>query len=88
MTLLANRYEIILDIGSALQYLHVDWGQHQQCIVHGDIKASNVLLDPSHNAKLSDFGLVRLVDHETGSQTTDVVQGTFGYIDPAFLDTS
>ncbi|XBI22200.1 hypothetical protein VPH35_063246 [Triticum aestivum] len=84
----SKRYEIILDLGSALQYLHVDCEQGQQCIVHGDIKSSNVLLGSSYNAKLGDFGLARFVHHETGSQTTDVVQGTYGYIDPVFVDTS
>ncbi|KAM3354622.1 hypothetical protein ACQJBY_025374 [Aegilops geniculata] len=83
-----KRYEIILDLGCALQYLHVDCEQQQQCIVHGDIKSSNVLLDTSYGAKLGDFGLARFVDHETGSQTTDVLQGTYGYIDPVFIDTS
>ncbi|KAI5002133.1 hypothetical protein ZWY2020_026783 [Hordeum vulgare] len=83
-----KRHGIILDLGSALQYLHVDCEQQQQCIVHGDIKSSNVLLDPSYGAKLGDFGLARFVDHETGSHTTDVLQGTYGYIDPVFIDTS
>ncbi|KAF7033180.1 hypothetical protein CFC21_054515 [Triticum aestivum] len=84
----SKRYEIILDLGSALQYLYVDCEQGQQCIVHGDIKSSNVLLGSSYGAKLGDFGLARFVLHETGSQTTDVLQGTFGYIDPVFLNTS
>ncbi|VAH24995.1 unnamed protein product [Triticum turgidum subsp. durum] len=84
----SKRYEIILDLGSALQYLHVDCEQHQQCIVHGDIKSSNVLLGSSNGAKLGDFGLTRFVHQETGSKTTDLVQGTWGYIDPVFLNTS
>ncbi|XBI98009.1 hypothetical protein VPH35_018286 [Triticum aestivum] len=83
-----KRYEIILDLGSALQYLHVDCEQHQQCIVHGDIKSSNVLLGSSNGAKLGDFGLTRFVHQETGSKTTDLLQGTWGYIDPVFLNTS
>ncbi|VAH84876.1 unnamed protein product [Triticum turgidum subsp. durum] len=84
----SKRHEIILNLGSALQYLHVDCEQDQQCIVHGDIKSSNILLGSSSGAKLGDFGLARFVHHETGSQTTNVVQGTFGYIDPVFIDTS
>jgi serine/threonine protein kinase len=45
------------------------------------------MLDSSHNAKLGDFGLARLVDHGTGPQTTGLVQGTVGYIDPEFVST-
>ncbi|KAF7026049.1 hypothetical protein CFC21_038187 [Triticum aestivum] len=78
----SKRYEIILDLGSALQYLHVDCEQHKQCVVHGDIKSSNVLLDPSYGAKLGDFGLARSVDQETGAQTTDVVQEMVSGRDP------
>ncbi|VAH40713.1 hypothetical protein VPH35_025914 [Triticum aestivum] len=84
----SKRHEIIFDLGSALQYLHVDCEQHRQCIVHGDIKSSNVLLGSSNGAKLGDFGLTRFVHQETGSKTTDLVQGTWGYIDPVFLNTS
>ncbi|CAN6174035.1 unnamed protein product [Urochloa humidicola] len=80
----AERYNIILGLGSALRYLHRDW---EQCVVHGDIKPSNIMLDSSYNAKLGDFGLARLVDHGTGPKTT-VVKGTVGYIDPEFVNTN
>jgi len=55
-----GRYKIALDLGAAVLYLHTG---SDQCVVHGDIKPSNVLLDSSGNAKLGDFGLARLVDH-------------------------
>ncbi|CAN6182008.1 unnamed protein product [Urochloa humidicola] len=80
----AERYNIIVGLGSALRYLHRDW---EQCVVHGDIKPSNIILDSSYNAKLGDFGLARLGDHGTGPKTT-VVKGTMGYIDPEFVNTS
>ncbi|TVU09227.1 hypothetical protein EJB05_42677, partial [Eragrostis curvula] len=79
-----ERYKIILGLGSALSYLHRDW---DQCVVHGDIKPSNIMLDSSYNTKLGDFGLARLVDHGTGLQTTATVLGTAGYIDPDFVNT-
>ncbi|XP_042501403.1 L-type lectin-domain containing receptor kinase IX.1-like [Macadamia integrifolia] len=68
------RYKIALDLASALQYLHEGW---EQCIVHRDIKSSNVILDTSFNAKLGDFGLARLVEHEEESQATiNTIVGT------------
>ena len=50
-------------------------------MLHRDIKPSNIMLDSNFNAKLGDFGLARLVDHASASQTTDLV-GTKGYMDP------
>ncbi|KAK3019460.1 hypothetical protein RJ639_005144 [Escallonia herrerae] len=74
----AMRYKIVRDLASALLYLHEEW---EQCVVHRDIKPSNVMLDSNFNAKLGDFGLARLVDHEKGWRTT-VLAGTMAYMAP------
>lgn len=48
-------------------------------VVHRDIKSSNILIDNEFNAKVSDFGLAKLLDSGESHITTRVM-GTFGYI--------
>ncbi|XP_018837037.2 L-type lectin-domain containing receptor kinase IX.1-like, partial [Juglans regia] len=79
----AVRYKIASGLASALLYLHEGW---EQCVVHRDIKSSNVMLDSCFNVKLGDFGLARLMDHELSLETTGLA-GTLGYMAPEYITT-
>jgi hypothetical protein len=77
------RYNIVTGVAAAVNYLHEEW---EQCIIHRDIKASNVLLDAQFQAHLGDFGLARFTDHDKSSRTT-MLAGTLGYLAPELQHT-
>ncbi|GAA0166444.1 hypothetical protein LIER_21597 [Lithospermum erythrorhizon] len=79
----SSRYKIARGLASSILYLHEEW---EQCVIHRDIKPSNIMLDSNFNAKLGDFGLARLMDHELGLQTTGLA-GTLGYLAPECIST-
>ena len=78
-----GRYNVVQGLACALLYLHEEWEQY---IVHRDIKPSNIMLDTNFNAKLGDFDLARLVDHDLGSKNA-ILAGTMGYLAPVCATT-
>ncbi|RDY02142.1 putative LRR receptor-like serine/threonine-protein kinase [Mucuna pruriens] len=75
-----TRKKICLGIAKALAYLHEE---SRIKIIHRDIKASNVLLDKDFNAKVSDFGLAKLIEDDKTHISTRVA-GTIGYMAPEY----
>ncbi|KAK2969653.1 hypothetical protein RJ640_025830 [Escallonia rubra] len=76
------RMKVILGTAKALAYLHE---AIEPKVVHRDIKSSNILLDDNFNAKISDFGLAKLLGAGKSHITTRVM-GTFGYVAPEYAN--
>ncbi|KAK3205062.1 hypothetical protein Dsin_019108 [Dipteronia sinensis] len=76
-----KRTQIAMGIARGLLYLH------EECctqIIHCDIKPQNILLDDSLTARISDFGLAKLLTMDQ-SHTSTAIRGTKGYVAPEWF---
>ncbi|OMP04775.1 hypothetical protein COLO4_09314 [Corchorus olitorius] len=78
-----RRIDVAVDVARALVFLHHEC---YPAIVHRDVKASNVLLDKEGRARVTDFGLARVVD-VGDSHVSTMVAGTIGYVAPEYGQT-
>lgn len=66
---------------TGLTHLHTYAGR---CLIHRDVKSSNILLDQSMTAKVADFGFSKYAPQEGDSGASLEVRGTAGYLDPEY----
>uniref|UniRef100_A0A1J3DME5 Receptor-like serine/threonine-protein kinase n=1 Tax=Noccaea caerulescens TaxID=107243 RepID=A0A1J3DME5_NOCCA len=76
-----SRFRIALGTAKGIAYLHEGC---RDCIIHCDIKPENILLDSEYNAKVSDFGLAKLVGRDF-SRVLATMRGTWGYVAPEWI---
>ncbi|KAB1228039.1 G-type lectin S-receptor-like serine/threonine-protein kinase RLK1 [Morella rubra] len=78
-----RRIQIATAIARGLLYLHEECSTQ---IIHCDIKPQNILLDDYYTARISDFGLAKLLMMDQ-SHTNTGIRGTKGYVAPNGLGT-
>ncbi|KAK9999254.1 hypothetical protein SO802_018857 [Lithocarpus litseifolius] len=76
-----QRIQIAVGIARGLLYLHEECNTQ---IIHCDIKPQNILLDDNYNARISDFGLAKLLIMNQ-SKTHTNIRGTKGYVAPEWF---
>lgn len=77
-----TRLRVALDAARGIEYLHT---YAVPPIIHRDIKSSNILLDDSWTAKVSDFGLSLMnLNDESSPEESLHTAGTVGYMDPEY----
>ncbi|CAL5403748.1 unnamed protein product [Camellia sinensis] len=79
------RFRIALDAAGGLSYLHHDCVPP---IVHRDVKSNNILLDAELGARISDFGVAKIVKTvNKGAESMSAIAGSCGYIAPEYAYT-
>jgi len=78
------RLGIAIGCAEALSYMHSMHLSSDSLVYHGDIKPANILLDENLTAKVSDFGLARLLLGGITRYTSNV-KGSIDYMDPIHL---
>ncbi|KAJ7951163.1 S-receptor-like serine/threonine-protein kinase [Quillaja saponaria] len=75
------KFRVAIGTARGIAYLHEEC---RDCIIHCDIKPENILLDDNYTAKVSDFGLAKLLGRDF-SRVLATMRGTWGYVAPEWI---
>ncbi|KJE95900.1 hypothetical protein CAOG_06294 [Capsaspora owczarzaki ATCC 30864] len=83
----SQRHRIAVDVSRGMNYVQTVFAP-DHVLFHLDLKTDNVLLGEFFNAKVSDFGLVRVAQRldEKSYLRTQNLQGTTAYVCPDFRE--
>jgi ABC-type phosphate/phosphonate transport system substrate-binding protein/predicted Ser/Thr protein kinase len=68
--------ELMVKVARAMHHAH------QRGILHRDVKPGNILLDENGQPHVADFGLAKLLEHDSTLTQTSAVMGTPSYMAP------
>ncbi|KAF8319234.1 kinase-like domain-containing protein, partial [Cantharellus anzutake] len=74
----ADRMLLCHGVANGIAYLH----SRPHPVVHGDLKAYNILVDDNGHAIICDFGLSQMLDNSASGFTSSVLGGTTRYLAP------
>ncbi|CAE6418559.1 unnamed protein product [Rhizoctonia solani] len=76
----SDRLKLSIELSSALAYLH------SMGIIHGDIKAENVIMSDDGHSQLGDFGSAILLNYSSVDFSETGFKGTLRFTAPELLD--